>query len=427
MIKNITITDFIGLGPIELKNLNSLTVFIARNNSGKTYILDYIYDTSKEGVNYVSMDYISFMFSDREVGVAKEIIQYRKKALDSILYKFNQSDDAIKEQLLTYFGYLTGIELDYHEGEINHFIEKRGDEQYYLEFDEIGSAYMALFATLVEILWNDNNIILIDEPELGLHADMQKKFFNVLKKISKGKGKQLFIATHSHLFLDRLQPRNNFKLKKNDYGFEVHRLNNQTDVFVAVYQMLGNSPGDVFMPSNFMIVEGESDKIFFVNILRRFYSDKLEGKTIIVQPASGDITNQQVPKTLSQVSKLYSVLQENEIYRDRAVVFVDKQRSDVLKDFKRQFKITGDRLYSVGSINKYALENMYPPEVITRIIKKKRIKTKANNPHEVIKKIQRNRKLKKVVWAQYVSEEIEFDEIPKIVKDAIDKVIELSL
>ncbi|MEK8016973.1 MAG: AAA family ATPase, partial [Candidatus Parabeggiatoa sp.] len=41
----------------------------------------------------------------------------------------------------------------------------------------------------------DNGIIFIDEPELSLHVDWQRRLFDIL--IEQGNQNQLFVATHS--------------------------------------------------------------------------------------------------------------------------------------------------------------------------------------------------------------------------------------
>ena len=43
------------------------------------------------------------------------------------------------------------------------------------------------------------NVILIDEPEMGLHTDLQRKFIEYLDKLARTKSLQIFLATQSQI------------------------------------------------------------------------------------------------------------------------------------------------------------------------------------------------------------------------------------
>lgn len=427
MIKKISFNEYSPFYGYTLNGLTSFTVFLGQNNSGKTAILDYVYEMAPHDTNYIAMEELIFLYSDKAVKVPKNIQRLRKKALQDLLSTFENLSDDLQKEIFTHFKYLTNIEIDYHRGAVNHFLERKGDKVYHLDLYEIGGAYITLFATLVYSLENDNSYILIDEPELSLHASMQKKLFRVLKKISKKKGKQVFIATHSQLFLDKDRPKNNFKIKTdhvNDHKV-ISQINNAQDMYIATYQLLGNSPSDIMMPSNFIIVEGPSDKIFLVKLMQRFYREKIGNKNIIVQPSSGDITNKQIPKTLAAIEKLYSILDSNSMYKNKAVILVDTQDKKILKQFKSKYDIPAQRLRSLGEINKYALEESYPHDVLARLIKK--YKAKPRQPRELVRSILRNKGNKKIEWAKRVGDEIRFEEVPKIFKEIIETAIDLAV
>ncbi|MDD5197382.1 MAG: AAA family ATPase [Candidatus Gracilibacteria bacterium] len=58
------------------------------------------------------------------------------------------------------------------------------------------------------------HFLFIDEPELGLHPQAQKKLFNALKILSKNH--QVFISTHSENFIASKLVKNIIKYRKND-------------------------------------------------------------------------------------------------------------------------------------------------------------------------------------------------------------------
>lgn len=429
MIKKLQFDEYSSFYGYELNGLTNFTVFLGQNNSGKTAILDYIYEIDPQNTNYVSLEDLVFLFSDKTVNVSKQILELREKAINDIFSKFNLCDRNIKSFILKMFKELTGLKIEYHIGFPNHFVENLNNEKYIVDMREVGRAYLALFAMLIHILWKDNKTILIDEPEMGLHSKMQKKLFDVLKKISKNK-KQIFIATHSQLFLDKENPTNNFKIKtireeNNVEHKQILRLENDRDIYITTYQLLGNSPSDIMMPSNFIIVEGPSDKTFLLHLMKRFYSDKIGDKNIIIQPSSGDITNMQVPKTFSGIEKLYSILDLNSIYKERSVILVDSQEKYILKEFSIRYNLPKNRLRSLSEINKYALEESYPESVLKRVMQKYKIRHK--NSKDLIKSILKNKGFKKIEWANRVGEEIYFDEVPNIFKEVIQTAIDLSV
>jgi predicted ATP-dependent endonuclease of OLD family len=61
--------------------------------------------------------------------------------------------------------------------------------------------------------------LLIDEPELGLTPSLQQKLSDLIFNVDKRNEifphlKNVYIATHSHLFLDRTDIENNFTVNK---------------------------------------------------------------------------------------------------------------------------------------------------------------------------------------------------------------------
>jgi len=239
--------------------------------------------------------------------------------------------------------------------------------------------------------------------------------------------KQIFIATHSHLFLDREMPSNNYKISLNVGKKEIHHLMTMTDVVVAIYQLLGNTPDDLLLPNNFIIVEGQSDKIFMVHLLQRFFAKQLENKHLIIQPAHGDISNRQITNTINYLDQFFSVLHGNPLYRDRAVILVDSQPGDVLEVFRNKYNLNKTRLRSLGEIEAYSLEYAYPEETLWRVARRlKGPNFKRGDLRPLLQSIVKNKHNKKVFWADEVGLEIKREEIPQIFIDVIQTAIDLA-
>ncbi len=89
-------------------------------------------------------------------------------------------------------------------------IESANDNSLYLEFDfdgikhsskGAGDGYINIF-NIADALYDssENNVILIDEPEISLHPDLQRRLFSLLIEYSKDK--QIIVSTHSPYFVD---------------------------------------------------------------------------------------------------------------------------------------------------------------------------------------------------------------------------------
>ncbi len=86
-------------------------------------------------------------------------------------------------------------------------------------------AVQLLFSILLDES-KDSLIILIDEPELSLHPQAQRKLFQLL--VEEAKNKQIILSTHSSYFADPSYLGNILKFQKNEEGgIEVHSIKNE--------------------------------------------------------------------------------------------------------------------------------------------------------------------------------------------------------
>jgi len=59
----------------------------------------------------------------------------------------------------------------------------------------------------------ENGVLVMDEPELHLHPQKQKRMMDLLKDISSQYGIQLIMATHSPLMINELTINNVHRLE----------------------------------------------------------------------------------------------------------------------------------------------------------------------------------------------------------------------
>lgn len=168
-------------------------------------------------------------------------------------------------------------------------------------------------------------LFFIDEGELHLHPSAQRKLKNALLELAKG-GDQVFINTHSSvLVVDEHDEQTIFKVEKINKATSITPITEVEKPFV-VYELLGGSPADLLLPKNFMIVEGKSDLEFVNKVIARHYPEK---PRVQIVPADGDII--QTERSFSAIVQVFKPL-ETSIYKDKAVIFVDKQNDASQRD-----------------------------------------------------------------------------------------------
>lgn len=193
-------------------------------------------------------------------------------------------------------------------------------------------------------------LFFIDEAELHLHPTAQRKLKNVLLDLSVG-GDQVFINTHSSVLVSDEH--------ENQHIYKVEKINKETNITETsqkdkpyiIYDLLGGSPADLLLPRNFLIVEGKTELEFLGIIIKRFYSDKPE---IQIIPANGDAS--QARKSINAIEQVFKPIGKS-IYKERAIILLDKQRAGALDGIKRDFPNleTNGQLFELnaGSIEEY--------------------------------------------------------------------------
>lgn len=424
-----------------LEDLRDFNIVIGKNNVGKTNFLRYILrrvPQAREKITFIPVARIMYEPSEQEIP-PKQITdndvhskgttggEPRIEQSQLIFNKYYKLQPEIRNKILDFLKEFTGAETrvdrDEETWQITLRYKFQGQE---LNADTLGTGPRSLFAMLVEIYYGNKEIVLIDEPELSFHPELQKKLFAILKQISHEK--QIFVATHSHLFIDRENIDNNFVLEAINDITRIRRISNEKELKELVYEQLGNSPADLFFPNNFIIVEGPSDKDFVKGLMEKFYASQIEGKFIQVQYAEGNIENLQMERTLNAINKVYAPLRTGGVYKDKVVILIDGgQNEQEVLHFKKEYEFQNSdgRLKSLAEIGAVCIEEAYPKTVILRIMKKR---NPSATEHELPTFIQKTREDSngKCQLAREVVEEIQEHEIPPIFKEVIEKALQLS-
>ncbi|RIV33088.1 ATP-dependent endonuclease [Flagellimonas lutimaris] len=112
---------------------------------------------------------------------------------------------------------------------------------------------------------SDNSTVILDEPDVYMHADLQRKLIRLLK----GKYKQIIIATHSVEIMSEVEPDNILPVdsskKRLDYAIDSPVVQQIIENIGSVHNL---EIARMFSHKKFLIVEGDNDDTKILGILR---------------------------------------------------------------------------------------------------------------------------------------------------------------
>jgi predicted ATPase len=152
--------------------------------------------------------------------ISKEIVQYMVNLTADRLFakevNDTQTDIYIDMWFVRFKNFLKimlsneDFKLEFDRNNYNYYIKEKGKERY--DFSQLSDGYSAVFSMVTELMlrmegydksYNLPGIVVIDEPELHLHVELQKQIMpmliNMFPKI------QFIIATHSPFIINSIQ------------------------------------------------------------------------------------------------------------------------------------------------------------------------------------------------------------------------------
>ena len=104
------------------------------------------------------------------------------------------------------------------------------------------------------------SLILIEEPELHLHARSQRKLFELIQE--EAKEKQFFLTTHSTIFTGCDLQKSTYLVTKRNAASIVRKIE-ETEEFHLVKESLGHRNTDLFGYECIVFIEGDSEEYAF--------------------------------------------------------------------------------------------------------------------------------------------------------------------
>jgi predicted ATP-binding protein involved in virulence len=159
--------------------------------------------------------------------------------------------------------------IEYLQGEISLKLKNDKGDRFY--FSDLSAGQQSMLLILFAIYGNDlrDGFMIIDEPELHTHPQLQKELAVLLKQINQEKGTQFFLSTYSALFINE---GNITKVYRFQGGEETHVYNPHSQIAPddakLVHLLRYENLSKIFFVDKIILVEGDSDGYFFTHYLK---------------------------------------------------------------------------------------------------------------------------------------------------------------
>ena len=148
------------------------------------------------------------------------------------------------------------------------------------DFSKISTGLHQLMILIVAMEQaTQDQILLIEEPEVHLHASSQKRLFRLITK--KTKQNQFIIATHSSIFTGINEKTANYLVTRTDGISKINIIDKKEDM-KFIKQQLGIRNSDVYGDDYTIFVEGDSEEIAFPIVAKAIGFEKFGNEVNLV-------------------------------------------------------------------------------------------------------------------------------------------------
>ena len=228
-------------------------------------------------------------------------------------------------------------------------------------FSFVSSGTRLIVSILTSLLDEDFTHFLIDEPELGVSPESQSQLADfILDRENRRKYfphvQHVVFATHSTIFLNRIDITKNYTIKKSGDEIEISRLQSLADFNKVRFSLLGNNLQSLFLPNFVLFVEGPTEQTF----LSRALALRFPNTTFSIINATNDSEMKRYAHMLSQI---FPDLR-NSPYHDRVIPILDQMHGAGIVD---TLKAKGIPEHNILLWSKNGIEHFYPPAILDSI------------------------------------------------------------
>ncbi|MGW4682926.1 ATP-dependent nuclease [Micromonospora taraxaci] len=217
--------------------------------------------------------------------------------------------------------------------------------------NEQGAGLAHFIVVLVNVLVQRPSILLIDEPELNLHASLQLDFLSTLAKFTEG---SILFATHSMGLARTAADRIYTVANKSDNTKVIREYESDRDLVTLVGQLSFDKRAGIGY-TKILLVEGKSEIRALMQLLRLYGKEH----DVLMLPLHGDdMIRGDVEQELLEITRL----------SDDVSYLIDSERTErdeLLRRSRQGFVDLCDRLGIKGLVlERRALENYLPEHAV---------------------------------------------------------------
>jgi predicted ATP-dependent endonuclease of OLD family len=161
--------------------------------------------------------------------------------------------------------------IEFIQGKISLKLKNEQGDVFYLS--DLSAGQQSILLILFAIYGNDlkDGFMVIDEPELHIHPQLQKELAVLLNQLSEQHGTQFFLSTYSALFINEENITNVYRFQNENADetriFNPH-LQIASDDAKLVHLLRYENLSKIFFVDKIILVEGDSDLYFFAHYLK---------------------------------------------------------------------------------------------------------------------------------------------------------------
>jgi len=266
-----------------------------------------------------------------------------------------QTYQELLNEIMRYFPDIEDVESDRTEQDIATLTYKEYGRQ--LDILYSGSGLKHFIDILLKTTISNAKVVLLDEPEMGLHPDLQRRFLNYLNKFANDKDIQIFMATHTPVLLNYADSISYYRVLNSKGIRSVIAV--PEDAIHTLLSDMGIRPSDIFNQDICLLVEGASEVVFFEHVIRNLYAEDFENASIGIVQYGGSSADGIISGNID-VSNIVPAQKYTYWIRDR-----DSQPSEMPSANSTKFRNALNKLNLKCHIwNKREIEYYYPEEVL---------------------------------------------------------------